>query len=64
MTVTEDDVVTRIANMASYAAAQDYLLKLPLALLRKVADLTWACNYPESRGRAFLIRAILTELES
>jgi hypothetical protein len=60
--ITADDVVTRITNMASYVAAQDYLLTLPITLLREVADLTYACDWREARGRAFLIRSILSAL--
>jgi hypothetical protein len=57
--LTADDIVTRVTACTRRIDAQAILASCSLGMLREVADLTYACDYPESRGRRFLTSAIL-----
>jgi hypothetical protein len=58
--VTPDDYVTRITE-ATPEDAQMVVNLMPLSMLRKVADLIYACEYPEDQSRSFRRKAILAE---
>lgn len=60
MDITADDFVTRITE-ATPENAQMVVNAMPLMMLREVADLIYACDYPEERTRSFLRKAILAE---
>lgn len=56
--LTADDIVTAITNAPDVDAAHVILANLPVKMLREIADLVYACDYPEDHSRSFLISAI------
>jgi len=56
--MTPDDVITMIAGVDD-ATARAILSARTVRMLRRVADLMYAVDYPDAHGKPFLIRAIL-----
>jgi hypothetical protein len=58
--LTADDIVTELANLTHDDQRVNFLLNVPLSLIRETADL---CHISDTdrHGKVFLIRMIMTE---
>lgn len=62
--MTPDAAVTAITNATNETAARIAMAGMPLALLRAVADLTYAVDYPDTTGRRKLTDGIVAAARS
>jgi hypothetical protein len=62
--LTADDIVTAVTNAPNRAVAYTLIMNASVVMLREIADLVYACDYPENRTRAYLRNAILDATRS